>query len=110
MYSRLLCIHWLTIEIGKRNQAELAWIVDPFLRGEPQRESLHNQLIMALFANTQREPPDMPGVASWVAANDKPTAAAKPVTGDAAELRLKTEVMQLSARERHRMKNLQEVR
>ena len=64
---------------------------------------------MALFANAQRDPPDQPGVASWVAANDKPTTAAKPVTGDAAEQKLKSEVMQLPARERHRLKNLPEV-
>lgn len=94
---------------GKRNQSELAWIVDPFLRGEAHREQLHNQLLLALFANTQREPPDQIGVATWVAANDKPAAATKPVSGDAAEQRLKSEIMHLPARERHRLKALQEV-
>lgn len=64
---------------------------------------------MSLFANAQREPPDLPGVAMWVAANDKPAAAAKPVTGDVTEIKLKHEIMQLSARERYRLKNLQEV-
>ena len=48
------------------------------------------------------------GVASWVSANDKPTAGAgsKPVSGDAAEQRLKTEVMQLPSRDRRRLKDL----
>ena len=48
------------------------------------------------------------GVASWVSANDKPTtgAGSKPVSGDAAEQRLKTEVMQLPARDRRRLKDL----
>jgi hypothetical protein len=95
--------------MGKRNQREVAWIIDPFLRGDSHREHLHNQLIMAIFANAQRDPPEHPGVASWVAANDKPTAAAKPITGDASEQRLKMEIMQIPARERHRLKNLPEV-
>lgn len=43
-----------------------------------------------------------------MSANDKPTASSKPVTGDAAELRLKTEIMNLPARERHRLKAIQE--
>ena len=87
----------------------MAWIIDPFLKGDSQKESLHNQLILAIFANAQRDPPDLPGVASWVAANDKPTTQSKPVTGDAAEQRLKLEIMKLPARERHRLKALQEV-
>ncbi|KAF2670991.1 hypothetical protein BT63DRAFT_453363 [Microthyrium microscopicum] len=94
--------------LGKRNQAEVAWIIDPFLRGDQQRESLHNQLIMALFANAQRDPPETPGVASWVAANDKPTTPSKPVTGDAAEQKLKSEIMHMPARERYRIKHLPE--
>jgi len=51
--------------------------------------------------------PDL-GLASWVSANDKPTAntGAKPVTGDAAERRLKGEVMQLPNRDRRRIKDL----
>src|ERR1700760_3973373 len=87
----------------------MAWIIDPFIKGDSQKESLHNQLILSIFANAQREPPDLPGVASWVAANDKPTTQSKPVTGDAAEQRLKLEIMQLPPRERHRLKALQEV-
>lgn len=48
------------------------------------------------------------GVAPWVSANDKPTTnvGAKPVTGDAAERRLKGEVMQLPSRDRRRIKEL----
>jgi hypothetical protein len=70
-------------------------------------EHLHNQLIAAIYGNVTREMPDH-GVASWVSANDKPTtgAGSKPVSGDAAEQRLKTEVMQLPSRDRRRMKDL----
>ncbi|RYP57516.1 hypothetical protein DL769_009431 [Monosporascus sp. CRB-8-3] len=48
------------------------------------------------------------GLAPWVSANDKPTAnvGAKPVTGDAAERRLKMEVMLLPSRDRRRIKDL----
>jgi hypothetical protein len=48
------------------------------------------------------------GVASWVSANDKPTtgAGSKPVSGDAAEQRLKAEVMQLPSRDRRRLKDI----
>ena len=45
-----------------------------------------------------------PGVAGWVSANDKPAAAPKPVSGDAAEQRVKTEVKNLPARDRRRIK------
>ena len=48
------------------------------------------------------------GVASWVSANDKPTTGtgSKPVSGDAAEQRLKVEVMQLPSRDRRRLKDI----
>lgn|SRR5688572_13079926 len=48
------------------------------------------------------------GPAPWVSAHDKPiaSASAKPVTGDAAERRLKGDVMQLPARDRRRIKDL----
>ena len=70
-------------------------------------EHLHNQLIAAIYGNVTREMPDH-GVATWVSANDKPTtgAGSKPVSGDAAEQRLKTEVMQLPSRDRRRLKDL----
>ena len=93
---------------GQMNQAELCSRIDRFIitpTGEVER--LHNQLICAIYANVTREMPDQ-GVASWVSANDKPTTGAgnKPVSGDAAEQRLKTEVMQLPARDRRRLKDL----
>lgn len=78
-----------------------------------ETEHLHNQLIAAIYGNVTREMPDL-GVASWVSANDKPTtgAGSKPVNGDAAEQRLKWEVMQLPSRDRRRVKdiNLNDVR
>lgn len=48
------------------------------------------------------------GVASWVSANEKPTVGigSKPVSGNAAEQRLKTEVMQLPSRDRRRLKDI----
>jgi transcriptional coactivator HFI1/ADA1 len=48
------------------------------------------------------------GLAPWVSANDKPTIGqgSKPVTGDAAERRLKGEVMMLPSRDRRRIKDL----
>jgi transcriptional coactivator HFI1/ADA1 len=48
------------------------------------------------------------GPAPWVTANDKPVAptGSKPVSGDAAERKLKGEVMQLPARDRRRIKDL----
>lgn len=90
------------------NQLELSSRIDPFLlTAAGEIEHLHNQLISAIYANTTREMPDQ-GVASWVSANDKPTtgAGSKPVSGDAAEQRLKTEVMQLPGRDRRRLKDL----
>lgn len=61
----------------------------------------------AIYGNLTREMPDQ-GLAPWVSANDKPAAnvGTKPVTGDAAERKLKAEVMQLPARDRRRIKDL----
>ena len=73
-------------------------------------EHLHNQLIVGIFINVGRDPPEAPGVAPFVSANDKPVVLSKPVSGDAAELRLKTEVMQLPPRDRRRLKDVTEVR
>jgi transcriptional coactivator HFI1/ADA1 len=94
--------------IGQLNQDELARRIDPFICIDPSREHLHNQFICAIYSNSLRDPPE-PGVASWVSASDKLTTSSKPVTGDAAEQRLKTEVMQLPPRERHRLKQMQDV-
>ena len=90
------------------NQAELSAQIDWFLlSGNGDTEHLHNQLIAAIYGNVTREMPDQ-GVASWVSANDKPTtgAGSKPVSGDAAEQRLKVEVMQLPSRDRRRLKDI----
>ncbi|KAH8820945.1 transcriptional regulator of RNA polII, SAGA, subunit-domain-containing protein [Xylogone sp. PMI_703] len=94
--------------MGQLNQAELSARIDSFLlTPNGETEHLHNQLIAAIYGNVTREMPDH-GVASWVSANDKPPtgAGSKPVSGDAAEQRLKTEVMQLPSRDRRRMKDL----
>ena len=102
-WQRLIEFYFL----GQLNQAELSARIDPFLiTPAGEIEHLHNQLIAAIYANVTREIAE--GVASWVSANDKPTtgAGSKPVSGDAAEQRLKTEVMQLPSRDRRRLKDL----
>ena len=78
------------------------------MTADPNIEHLHNQLIAGIFANVGRDLPE-PGVAPWVSANDKPTVLAKPVSGDAAEQRLKTEIMRLPARDRRRLKEVPDV-
>lgn len=92
---------------GRLNQIEYAERIEPLLAGPNDKEHLHNQLIAAIYGNVTREVPDQ-GLAPWVSANDKPAApmGAKPVTGDAAERRLKGDVMQLPARDRRRIKDL----
>ena len=94
---------------GQLNQAELSARIGHFFGSDVNKEHLHNQLISAVYGNVTRDLPDHV-VASWVSANDKPTIASKPVTGDAAEQRLKMEVMQLPARDRRRLKEIPEVR
>ncbi|KAM0643457.1 hypothetical protein ACHAQF_002401, partial [Verticillium nonalfalfae] len=94
--------------IGRLNQAEYAERIDPILESlGGDREHLHNQLVAAIYGNVTREMPDQ-GLAPWVSANDKPATntGSKPVSGDAAERRLKGEVMQLPARDRRRIKDL----
>lgn len=78
------------------------------MTADPNTEHLHNQLIAGIFANVGRDLPE-PGVAPWVSANDKPTVLAKPVSGDAAEQRLKMETMRLPARDRRRLKEVPDV-
>ncbi|KAJ4166725.1 hypothetical protein NW754_016651 [Fusarium falciforme] len=92
---------------GRLNQAEYSERIDPILAGPGDKEHLHNNLIAAIYGNVTREMPDQ-GLAPWVSANDKPAAAtgSKPVSGDAAERRLKGDVMQLPARDRRRIKDL----
>ncbi|KAH8671380.1 transcriptional regulator of RNA polII, SAGA, subunit-domain-containing protein [Xylariales sp. PMI_506] len=94
--------------LGRLNQVEYSERIDPILATpNGEKEHLHNQLIAAIYGNLTREMPDS-GLAPWVSANDKPTTGvgAKPVTGDAAERRLKGEVMQLPSRDRRRIKEL----
>ncbi|PHH73239.1 hypothetical protein CDD82_5596 [Ophiocordyceps australis] len=107
--------HWLLYKetiaeflTGRLIQAEYLERIEPIFRADNgEKEHLHNQLISALLGNVTREMPDQ-GIAPWVSANDKPVAApaAKPVSGDAAERKLKGEVMQLPARDRRRIKEL----
>ncbi|KAF4455669.1 transcriptional coactivator HFI1/ADA1 [Fusarium austroafricanum] len=93
--------------IGRLNQAEYSERIDPILAGPGDKEHLHNNLIAAIYGNVTREMPDQ-GLAPWVSANDKPaaTTGTKPVSGDAAERRLKGDVMQLPTRDRRRIKDL----
>ncbi|KAK4104544.1 hypothetical protein N658DRAFT_181739 [Parathielavia hyrcaniae] len=94
--------------IGRLNQAELSERIEPILASpDGSKEHLHNRLLVAIYGNVTREMPDQ-GLAPWVSANDKPstTPGSKPVSGDAAERRLKGEVMQLPARDRRRIKDL----
>ncbi|KAJ2976666.1 hypothetical protein NUW58_g8030 [Xylaria curta] len=94
--------------LGRLNQVEYSERIDPILASpNGEKTHLHNQLLAAIYGNLTREMPDQ-GLAPWVSANDKPAAnvGAKPVTGDAAERRLKAEVMQLPSRDRRRIKDL----
>ncbi|KAJ5762508.1 uncharacterized protein N7511_005890 [Penicillium nucicola] len=93
--------------LGHYNQNEYASRVDYFLCADPKNEHLHNNFVCALIGNLTRDLPDH-GVANWVSANDKPSAVSKPISGDAAEQRLKTEVMQLPPRDRRRIKAITE--
>lgn len=106
--ARIVCANvCLSNPTGGRNQAEITREFEPILQNDPVKEHAHNQLICAIAYNAGRDPPEA-GIASWVSANDKPTSVSKPVSGDAAEQRLKTEVMQLPARDRHRVKSIQD--
>ncbi|KHN96390.1 uncharacterized protein MAM_05679 [Metarhizium album ARSEF 1941] len=94
--------------IGRLSQAEYSERIDVILAdSNGEKDHLHNQLIAGILGNVTREMPDQ-GLAPWVSANDKPMpgAGSKPVTGDAAERRLKGEVMQLPPRDRRRIKDL----
>lgn len=93
---------------GHLNQSELSSRIAHIFGSDVNKEHLHNQLLAAIYGNVTRDLPDH-GVANWVAANDKPTNVSKPVSGDAAEQRLKMEVMQLPARDRRRLKDIPDV-
>ncbi|KAJ0416039.1 transcriptional regulator of RNA polII, SAGA, subunit-domain-containing protein [Aspergillus carlsbadensis] len=93
--------------LGELNQDELASRIDLMICADPKTEHLHNNFVCAIIGNLTRDLPDH-GVASWVSANDKPSVVSKPTSGDAAEQRLKTEVMQLPPRDRRRIKGIPE--
>lgn len=95
--------------LGHYNQSEYASRIDHIICADPKIEHLHNNFVCAILGNLTRDLPDH-GVANWVSANDKPSMVSKPVSGDAAEQRLKTEVMQLPPRDRRRLKAIPEVR
>ena len=95
-------------QTGQLTQNELFLQIGHFFSADSNVERLHNQLISAIHGNITRDQPEQ-GVAPWVSANDKPTVLSKPVVGDAAEQRLKMEVMQLPARDRRRLKEIPEV-
>lgn len=93
---------------GLLNQSEFSSRVDHIILADAKTEHLHNKFVCAIIGNLTRDLPDH-GVASWVSANDKPSVVSKPVSGDVAEQRLKTEIMQLPARDRKRIKSIPEV-
>ncbi|THC89256.1 hypothetical protein EYZ11_011302 [Aspergillus tanneri] len=93
--------------LGQLNQSEISARVDHIICADQKTEHLHNNFICAIIGNLTRDLPDH-GVASWVSANDKPSVVSKPTSGDAAEQRLKTEVMQLPPRDRRRVKAIPE--
>ncbi|KAL5362811.1 WD40 repeat-like protein [Aspergillus floccosus] len=93
--------------LGQLNQSELSSRVDHIICADQKTEHLHNNFVCAIIGNLTRDLPDH-GVASWVSANDKPSVVSKPTSGDAAEQRLKTEVMQLPPRDRRRIKAIPE--
>ncbi|KAI9732868.1 MAG: transcriptional coactivator hfi1/ADA1 [Cirrosporium novae-zelandiae] len=92
---------------GSLTQNEYAARIDPLVCADASTEHSHNQLISAIIFNLTRDPPDHT-TAHFVSANDKPITNTKPFSGDAAEVRLKTEVKQMQPRERRRLKHLME--
>lgn len=93
--------------LGQLNQDELASRIDQIICADQKIQHLHNNFVCAIIGNLTRDLPDH-GVASWVSANDKPSVVSKPTSGDAAEQRLKTEIMQLPPRDRRRIKAIPE--
>jgi transcriptional coactivator HFI1/ADA1 len=89
--------------LGNLNQEELSHTLGRILVTR-ELEHAHNALVTAIYANTWRDPPEA-GIASWVSSGDKPSTTVKG-THDESEKRLKYEVMQLSRRERKRLKTI----
>ncbi|KAJ4303229.1 hypothetical protein N0V90_002122 [Kalmusia sp. IMI 367209] len=90
--------------LGNLNQDELSQRLDRIL-STPALEHAHNALVMGMYANVWRDSPEA-GIASWVSSTDKVGSGVVKGTGDESEKRLKHEVMQMSRRERKRLKTL----
>ncbi|KAI8939056.1 hypothetical protein NX059_004894 [Plenodomus lindquistii] len=90
--------------LGNLNQEELHWKLSRILT-TPALEHAHNALLCAVLSNVWRDAPEA-GIASWVSSSDKPTSGTAKGIGDESEKRLKYEVMQLSRRERKRLKTI----
>jgi transcriptional coactivator HFI1/ADA1 len=90
--------------LGNLNQQELTHKLSKILT-TPALEHAHNTLFTAIYANIWRDQPEA-GIASWVSSSDKPTSGTVKGTHDESEKRLKYEVMQLSRRERKRLKTI----
>jgi hypothetical protein len=90
--------------LGNLNQDELSFKLSRILR-TPALEHAHNALVTAMYGNIWRDAPEA-GIASWVSSSDKPSSGTAKGQGDESEKRLKYEVMQLSRRERKRLKTI----
>ncbi|KAF2819611.1 hypothetical protein CC86DRAFT_449972 [Ophiobolus disseminans] len=90
--------------LGNLNQEELSRALSKILT-TPALEHAHNALFTAIYANIWRDAPEA-GIASWVSSSDKPSSGIVKGTHDESEKRLKYEVMQLSRRERKRLKTI----
>lgn len=91
--------------LGNLNQDELSHTLSRILT-TPALEHAHNALFTAIYANIWRDVPEA-GIASWVSSSDKPSSGTGVKgTHDESEKRLKHEVMQLSRRERKRLKTI----
>jgi len=94
---------------GDLGASEFGDATDDILYSSDTILHLHNKFICAIAFNSTRDSPE-PGVAAWVTAQtDKSAANAAPktaVTSDAGEQRLKKEVMAIHARDRRRLKNI----
>ncbi|KAH6644155.1 transcriptional regulator of RNA polII, SAGA, subunit-domain-containing protein [Boeremia exigua] len=90
--------------LGNLNQEELSFKLGKILN-TLALEHAHNTLVAAIYANIWRDVPEA-GIASWVSSTDKPSSSTVKGQGDESEKRLKYEVMQLSRRERKRLKTI----
>lgn len=99
----------LTAHLGDLHAREFGDLCDDFLYASDHVTHLHNKIICAIAFNSARDSPE-PGIAAWVtAATDKSattTTTKAAITSDAGEQRLKKEVMAIHARDRRRLKNM----